>query len=248
MLLARTRARVMTRGTLVVAAASGLPGVAPLAAAPAEVQAIRTRMSGPVAELSGPSATPSNLISRGLEQYAVLHFASHAVPDEDRPLRSALLLAPDAAHADGRWTAEDIYRRTLRAQLVVLSACSTASGAETAGEGVMSLARAFLYAGADTAIATLWDVPDAPGPAFADALYRGLAAGRPIGEATANARRALRRSGAPPRAWAAYVLTGDPSRSVASTAPVSDIPRALRAAGGLFAVALVVTLLRRRVA
>src|SRR5205085_4597265 len=105
---------------------------------------------------------------------------------------------------------------------VVLSACATAAGAQVSGEGVMSLARAFLYAGAGATIATLWDVPDAPGPIFADVLYGALAHGEPLGAAVAGARRELRRRGAPPRAWAAYTMTGNPAGRVLVTGRVDS--------------------------
>jgi CHAT domain-containing protein len=151
--------------------------------------------------------------------------------DEERPLRSALMLS-NADGDDGRWTAEDIYRSTLSADLVVLSACSTAAGATAPGEGVMSLSRAFLYAGAGATIATLWSVPDKHGPAFADALYRELANGQPLGAAAAAARRELRRLGAPPRAWAAYVVTGHPDARVGVLPPVPDRTRTAALGGG----------------
>lgn len=199
---------------LIVSAPLTSASLAPLPAAPAEAAAIRRRMRGEVAELSGAAATKAALQADDLQRFAVLHFASHAVVDQERPLRSSLMLAVDSTGGDGRWTAEEIYRAKLRAGLVVLSACSTAAGATTAGEGVMSLSRAFLYAGAGATLATLWDVADAPGPAFADALYRELANGKALGAASAEARRALRRQGAPPRAWAAYAVTGNPAARI----------------------------------
>lgn len=205
---------------LVVAAPAGGHGLGPLPAAPAEAAAVRRRLDGEVDELLGADATRGRLDALRPARFAVLHFASHALVDQARPLRSALVLAPATPDADGRWTADAIYRTTLGADLVVLSACATAAGAQTSGEGVMSLARAFLYAGAGATVATLWDVPDAPGPVFADVLYAELAAGRPLGPAVADARRELRRRGAPPRAWASYVLTGNPAGRVRVTGRV----------------------------
>ena len=214
----RVRHGAPTNAALIVAAPATSPDLAPLLAAPAEAAAIRSRISGRVQELTGAAATETRLQAEFPDRFAVLHFASHAVVDEERPLRSGLMLAADGAANDARWSADEIYRSKLRADLVVLSACSTAAGAAAAGEGVMSLARAFLHAGAGATVATLWDVPDAPGPLFADVLYRELAAGQPLGVAAAEARRELRRRGAPPRSWAAYVLTGNPGAQVAVTA------------------------------
>lgn len=214
----RNRRAPHAAAALVVAAPATPAALDPLPAAATEAAAIRRRVGGEVAQLSGVGATEAGLTALGLSRFAVLHFASHAVTDETTPLMSALMLAPGDAGGDGRWTAEQIYRASIPADLVVLSACSTAAGAPTPGEGVMSLARAFLYAGAGATIATLWDVPDAAGPIFADALYRGLASGGPLGATAAEARRELRRQGAPPRAWAAYVVSGHPAARVGVTA------------------------------
>ena len=234
----RVRRATPSAAALVVAAPANPTGFATLPAAPAEAAAIRRRLGGEIAELSGADATQDQLQAVGLGRFAVLHFASHALVDEARPMRSALVLAPSTDGADGRWSAEDIYRTTLGADLVVLSACGTAAGAQTSGEGVMSLSRAFLYAGAGATIATLWDVPDAPGPVFADILSRELGAGRPLGAAVADARRELRRRGAPPRAWAAYTLTGNPGSLVGVTARVDPWAVTVRVAGGLSVVLL----------
>jgi CHAT domain-containing protein len=230
---------------LVVAAPAGADGLGTLPAAPAEAAALRRRIGGEVAELSGADATQARLEALGLGRYAVLHFASHALVDEARPLRSALILAPAAAGGDGKWSAEEIYKAKLGADLVVLSACGTAGGAETSGEGVMSLSRAFLHAGAGSTIATLWDVLDAPGPVFADVLYRNLGAGRPLSVAAAAARRELRRGGAPPRAWAAYTVTGNPGSRVGVTGRVDPWTVAARIAGGLAALVLLAAVATR---
>lgn len=239
--LGRPAGNERASGALIVAASANVAGLAPLTAAGEEADAIRARIGGEVTELSGTFATRDGVIRQPLDQFAVLHFASHAVVNEAHPLRSALMLSGP----DGQWTAEEIYRRKLRADLVVLSACSTAAGAAEAGEGVMSLSRAFLSAGARATVATLWDVPDAPGPLFADVLYRRLAAGDTLGVAAAEARRELRRRGAPPRAWAAYVVTGNPATRV-GIRPAID--RRMLAAGvtGAIAVLLLIAALLAR--
>jgi hypothetical protein len=81
---------------------------------------------------------------------------------------------------------------------------------------------------------------------FADVLYRELASGRPVGAAVAEARRELRRRGAPPRAWAAYVLTGNPGTLVAVTAkPFVTARTAGSVALFLVVVAVIVRVTRR---
>jgi CHAT domain-containing protein len=244
-LASRARHTAPSEAALVVAAPTDSQGRGTLAAAPAEADAIRQRIGGTIEELSGTGATQQQLEASGLGKFAVLHFASHAVVDENKPLQSALILAPGAAGGDRQWTAEEIYRTPLNADLVVLSACSTGAGAETPGEGVMSLARAFLYAGAGATVATLWNVPDAPGPVFADVLYRELAAGRPLGVSVADARRELRRLGAPPQAWAAYVLTGKPGATVRVTPRMDRSISRAGVAGGIAIMLLVLALVMR---
>jgi CHAT domain-containing protein len=201
-LAARPARAAPTAAALIVAAQSPTQVVLPRVRD--EATAAGRWLAGQVVTLTGDEATTARVRALEPGRFAVVHVASHAVVDETHALRSGLELA------DGSWRAQDIYAQPIGADLVVLSACRTAVGELAPGEGVMSLSRAFLHAGAGATVATLWDVDDAVGPAFADALYRALATRVPLGAAAARARRALRHAGAPPSAWAAYVLTGAP--------------------------------------
>jgi len=83
----------------------------------------------------------------------ILHFATHGLLDERFPLSSALALSPPDPPAAGRdnglLEAWEIFESLhFEADLVTLSACDTARGAETSGEGMIGLTRAFQYAGA----------------------------------------------------------------------------------------------------
>lgn len=97
---------------------------------------------------------------------SVLHFATHAVVDQDRPMRSALLLASpvnDLADPtrDGRVTAEEIRRSwQLDADLVTLSACHTGLTSEAGSEGFLGFSQALFLAGARTLVLSLWKVDD----------------------------------------------------------------------------------------
>src|SRR5262249_13002360 len=95
---------------------------------------------------------------------AVLHFATHAVVRDDDPFGSFLALgsASGGAENDGFLTAQEVYGWNLHANLVVLSACRSGGGRVT-GDGVSTFARAFIYAGTPSLIASVWDVPDEPG-------------------------------------------------------------------------------------
>ncbi|HVA88642.1 MAG TPA: CHAT domain-containing protein, partial [Chloroflexota bacterium] len=120
--------------------------------------------------LQGADATGAHL--RQLAgQYAVLHLATHGAFHPDEPLLSALDLS------DSRITTLDVFDLDLRCSLVTLSACETALGAEGAGDELMGLSRAFLYAGAPALVLSLWKVEDRSTSILMERFYLGLAAG-----------------------------------------------------------------------
>src|SRR5262249_37083150 len=96
----------------------------------------------------------------------IIHLATHGFIRDDEPLDSLLALAPldvDAGpgggDGDGLLTVRKIFQLDLDAQLVVLSACNSGLG-RINGDGVVGLARAFLYAGSRSVLASLWRVAD----------------------------------------------------------------------------------------
>ncbi|NQU48359.1 MAG: CHAT domain-containing protein [Planctomycetes bacterium] len=125
---------------------------------------------------------------------------------------------PDPTRDDGYLSAEEIQHLDLSAcDLVVLSACETALGSARAGEGLMSLRRAFSVAGADTVISSLWKVDDVATAQLMKDFYTNLwEKGMSRGEALHEAKlRMLRRSrienggAAMPSTWGAFVLSGE---------------------------------------
>ena len=89
---------------------------------------------------------------------------------------------------DMLWASE-IAQLNLRAQVVFLSACSSAVGRLSIGEGLMSVARAFLLAGCQSVIASLWPVVDKEAPLFVQLFYEELFDGRPPAEALQLAKQ-----------------------------------------------------------
>ncbi|MBI1852091.1 MAG: CHAT domain-containing protein [Planctomycetes bacterium] len=119
---------------------------------------------------------------------------------------------------DGLLTAEEVGWLDLRGcDLVVLSACETALGTARAGEGMMSLRRAFHLAGAKTVISSLWNVRDESTKDLMLAFYERLwEKGQGKLEALRGAQlemlarnRARLEGNAMPSTWGAFVLSGD---------------------------------------
>ncbi len=144
-----------------------------------------------------------------LSRFAILHFATHAVLDEDHPDRSGVLLTAAPATEDGILQLREIVPLDLAGRIVVLSSCRSASGTVLRGEGVLGLARAFFQAGAHTVIASLWPLRDDDGAALFDRFYDHLGQGESLAAALRAAQRERAEEGAPAYAWAGLVVLGD---------------------------------------
>jgi hypothetical protein len=158
--------------------------------------------------LTGAEAAEARLESLDLSGFGILHFAAHAVLDEQHPRRSAVVLAPGADDEDGLLQPREIARLDLDGKVVVLSACQGASGAVVEGEGPLSLARAFFAAGAQTVVASLWPLRDDEAADLFRDFYRHLAAGASVETALAAAQEEARRRGAEPETWAGVAVFG----------------------------------------
>ncbi|HKV09162.1 MAG TPA: CHAT domain-containing tetratricopeptide repeat protein, partial [Thermoanaerobaculia bacterium] len=119
--------------------------------------------SKPVLAASGFAASRELVRSGQLSGYRILHFATHGLFNGVYPELSALAFSAFDASGrpvDGHLRAYEISDLGLRADLVVLSACSTGLGEEVNGEGLVGLSQAFMNAGAPRLVASLWNVND----------------------------------------------------------------------------------------
>lgn len=129
-------------------------------------------------QLVGRQATEEN-VARQAPLARWIHFACHARFFREAPRQSWLELTPTRAN-DGRLEVEEIERLRLSARLVTLSACETAAeggadAGQATGEELVGMARAFMTAGADAVVASLWPVPDDAVGALMRAFYEELA-------------------------------------------------------------------------
>lgn len=146
-------------------------------------------------------------------QSKVLHLATHAVVDDRNTLRSRLLLSQDST---GDQSSEvyvyELKNMQLNAELVTLSACNTGIGNIQKGEGVMSLARAFMNAGAQSVLMSLWAVSDQSTADLMNLFYKNLSEGMDKAQALRQAKlqylAKADRPAANPYYWASFVLIG----------------------------------------
>ncbi len=164
--------------------------------------------------LVGTQATESSF-KRLAGQYDVIHLATHGYFNKLNPLLSGVMLEPDAQE-DGRMEVHEILGLKLNAKLVTLSACDTALGSGyftevPAGDDLVGLTRAFLFAGTPSVLASLWEVNDRSAGTMMHSFYGHL---RQTDKATALARaqRKMRAASGPyahPYYWGSFVLVGE---------------------------------------
>ncbi|HYR30065.1 MAG TPA: CHAT domain-containing tetratricopeptide repeat protein [Thermoanaerobaculia bacterium] len=173
-----------------------------------EIQRIEKRFPGRATVLSGPRATPAAYKAAGPQNYDFVHFVAHGVAVRNPPLDSAVILGPDA-NRDYRLSAREISAQPLDARLVTISSCHGAGSTTYAGEGLIGLAWAFLYAGAQQVVAALWAVNDTAAPKLMDQLYAGIRAGNDPEVALREAKLGLLRSKTShqhAKYWAPFVI------------------------------------------
>ncbi|MCI4667513.1 MAG: CHAT domain-containing protein [Bacteroidia bacterium] len=100
-------------------------------------------------------------VKKYISKASILHFATHTILDDSLPMNSSLILSKDVKEdEDGYLHAFEIYPIELQSDLAVLSACETGLGKFERTEGMMSLARAFKYAGCPNIVMSLWRADD----------------------------------------------------------------------------------------
>jgi CHAT domain-containing protein len=121
-----------------------------------------------------------NTFKEQAPDFDILHLAMHTIINDSLPMFSKLVFSkPDENTTDdGFLNTYEIYNMKLSARMAVLSACETGSGKLQKGEGVMSLARGFIYAGCPAIVMTLWQVEDKSGSEIMGNFYSYLSKGK----------------------------------------------------------------------
>jgi CHAT domain-containing protein/tetratricopeptide (TPR) repeat protein len=193
-----------------------------LAPLPTELPGSREEASIVAAAYGGTRPIIGNGATEGalrtaLGRSAVVHVASHGVFDAGSPMFSGIKLvavSDSLRDDDGRMEAHEVLALVVRSHLVFLSGCETALGPSWSTgfertEDYVTLAQAFLFAGARNVVATLWRIEDRSAAVLAGSFYRALPGSSPA-EALARAQRTLIRTERyrRPYYWAAYLVSG----------------------------------------
>jgi CHAT domain-containing protein len=161
----------------------------------------------------GEDATKQSFLNTS-NTASILHLATHATLDKGNPMLNKMMFYDNGKDAY-ELTAAEIYGLSLQANLAVLSACETGGG-KFENDGIMSMSRAFAYAGVPSTVMSLWKVPDAQTAMIMVFFYENLEKGQQKNEALQNAKLSyLENTKQPelkhPYYWAGFVINGDVS-------------------------------------
>ncbi len=175
-----------------------------------EAQQIAHYFKGKI--FSGDQASIKSFNSE-VSKYGLLHFATHASANDEYPDYSYLAFSNDSTFSNLLYV-KDLYNYQINADLVTLSACQTGIGKLQKGEGMLSLARAFNYAGASAIVTTLWKINDQSTSEIMTNFYKNLSEGLSKKEALRQAKLAYLESNedlllSHPYYWSGIVLTGN---------------------------------------
>jgi CHAT domain-containing protein len=161
------------------------------------------------------NANKVNATRPDLNQYRIIHFATHGIFDSLHPELSRIILSTlnrQGVYQDASLTLYDIFNLNLSADLVVLSACQSGLGQNIRGEGLVGLTRGFMYAGTPRVLASLWNVNDESTAILMTDFYKAMLE-QNLSPAAALRAAQIRMLQNPqwqsPYYWAAFTLQGE---------------------------------------
>ena len=165
------------------------------------------------------AATKKNFLQNAAK-FPIIHLATHAQANDNNPLESFIAFYPkrNCTALEYRLYEPEIYNMRLNnSELIILSACETGKGQLISGEGLISLSRAFSYAGCPSVITSLWKAEDNTTAYLIQRLYHYLNQGQAKDEALQNAKLdylnddTIAPNFKTPDFWAHLILVGDTS-------------------------------------
>ncbi len=146
-------------------------------------------------------------------EYDIIHLAMHTFLNDVNPMNSAMIFMQDADPSeDGLLHTYEVYGIQLKALMVVLSSCNTGTGKLSRGEGILSLARGFLYSGSQSVVMSMWDIDDKSGTDIMKSFYDNLSKGMSKSAALRKARSQYLKNASQlkshPYFWSSLVVYG----------------------------------------
>lgn len=151
-------------------------------------------------------------------EHKIIHIGTHAESNNISPELSRLIFAKNSPEEDNSLYTYEIYNENLNANLAILTACETGKPSYQAGEGMISLAHAFNYAGSESILTSLWKIDEKSSAEIIELFFKNIKQGLPKNKALQQAKlhyissaegRTVR-----PEYWAGLILIGD-------TAPIN---------------------------
>lgn len=178
-----------------------------------EINAICAIFSKNCDHRAGKAATKQTFLDLITDNtYRIIHLSTHGKANDKNPNQSWISFTQDSMqlNQDELLYAGDLYARTIRADLVVLSACETNKGRLRRGEGIMSFARGFSAAGVKSVLSTFWVIGEDPSLLVMKDFYEQLHQGAAKDEALQKARLGLMENSdfSHPFYWSAFVPIG----------------------------------------
>ncbi|MCP4442628.1 MAG: CHAT domain-containing protein [Aureispira sp.] len=183
----------------------------PLPAARQEVERLEKHFQG---HFAFDSLASESSFKQKASEYGIIHLAMHGVLDNNNPILSSLAFTEDGGNIENNFLqAYEISKMELNAALIVLSACETGYGKFETGNGVASLARAFMYVGVPSLVVSLWSVNDQSTANIMQSFYQYLSEGKNKAVALRQAKldylKRAKGVSAHPAFWSPFVQLGD---------------------------------------
>jgi CHAT domain-containing protein len=148
--------------------------------------------------------------------FDIIHLAMHTLLNDKDPMRSTLIFThSNDSTEDGYLKTYEIYGIPLKAKMVVLSSCNTGTGMLYSGEGILSLARGFIYSGSLSVVMSMWEIEDKSGTDVVKMFYDNLESGYSKSNSLKRARTAFLKNAdqlrSHPYYWSSMVVYGNNS-------------------------------------
>lgn len=158
-----------------------------------------------------------NVFTKNAGEHKIIHIGTHAESNNVSPELSRLVFAKNTSDStsinDNYLYTYEIYNQNLNSNLAILTACETGKPSYQPGEGMISLAHAFNYAGSESILTSLWQIDEQSSTQILEFFYEYLEEGKPKDEALRSAKLDYLKTAEGrtlhPQYWAGLVLMGD---------------------------------------